>query len=468
MKSVAIIGAGITGLTAAYTLQKRQVPVTVYEASDRVGGVIRSERSGGYLAEYGPNTILETSPRIGALLEELGLKNRRLDSDPRAEARFVVRGRQPVALPMSAASFFTCKLFSTAAKLRLLREPFIGRAPADQEESVADFVRRRLGQEFLDYAINPLVSGIYAGDPAKLSIQHAFAKIYALEKQYGSLIKGQFLGARERKRRGEVAKDRAKKLSFDEGLQVLPDTLYQRVRASVRLNSPVTCLSELDAGWRVTFTRAGREETADHAAVLWLAPAYHLPQLRFETRAALSLTAFGEIYYPPVASVVLGFRREDVAHPCCGFGMLNPHCEGFHSLGTIFSSALFPNRAPAGHLTLTTYVGGAQNPETAALGQGELVELTLRDLRELLGVRGQPTFIHTCHWPRAIPQYVVGYGRYKQHMTDLETKAPGLFFAGHYRDGVALSDSILAGQRVAERIAQLLNLPAPTASKAQA
>ncbi|MEY4917260.1 MAG: hypothetical protein RL616_1173, partial [Verrucomicrobiota bacterium] len=159
-----------------------------------------------------------------------------------------------------------------------------------------------------------------------------------------------------------------------------------------------------------------------------------------------------EISYPPVASVVLGFRREDVTHPCAGFGMLIPKIEGFKILGTIFSSALFPNRAPAGRVAMTSYIGGARYPELASLPPDKLVELVLADLRVLLGVRGQPTFVHTAFWPKAIPQYNVGYGKYRDLLNDIEAKTPNLFFAGHYRDGVSLGDSIVSGVNIAERV----------------
>ncbi len=164
---------------------------------------------------------------------------------------------------------------------------------------------------------------------------------------------------------------------------------------------------------------------------------------------------FSEIRYPPVASVVLGFRREDVAHSCQGYGMLIPKIEGFKILGTIFSSALFPNRAPAGHVLLTSYVGGERYPELASLPPEELVGLVCEDLRVLLGVKGQPVFQHCALYPKAIPQYNVGYGKFKDVMNEIEAKAPGLFFAGHYRDGVSLGDSIVSGVNIAERVGKI-------------
>ena len=165
---------------------------------------------------------------------------------------------------------------------------------------------------------------------------------------------------------------------------------------------------------------------------------------------------FSEIRYPPVASVVLGFRREDVAHPCEGFGMLIPKIEGFKILGTIFSSSLFPNRAPAGHLTLTSYIGGQRYPELALLPAEKLVALTCEDLRVLLGVTGKPVFQHCVLYPKAIPQYNIGYGRYRDLMNDIENRAAGLFLAGHYRDGVSLGDSILSGVNIVERVTNFL------------
>jgi oxygen-dependent protoporphyrinogen oxidase len=486
MKPVAIVGAGITGLTAAFYLKRSGIPVTVYEAGGRAGGVIQSLRKDGYLAEFGPNTLLETSPKIAQLVRDAGLQSRRLDPDPKAEARYVVRYKKPIAMPGSPAGFFTTELFSLKAKLAVLREPFASPRRDGVEESIAQFVVRRFNQEFLDHAIDALVAGIYAGDPYKLSVTHAFPKLKALEDRYGSMIKGQIFGARDRKRSGEVAKDRAPKFSFDEGLQVLPDTLRGHLGDAVKLNTSVMKLIRTQEGWTLESRENGRETRAEHGAVIYCGTAFRLAELQIETDGVSAqaapprvqagrqagptepaqgadakekfpdLTAFSEIRYPPVASVVLGFRREDVAHPCEGFGMLIPKIEGFKILGTIFSSSLFPNRAPAGHLTLTSYVGGERYPELASLPPGKLYELTCEDLRVLLGVRGDPTFKHCVFYPKAIPQYNVGYGRYRDLMTDIEARAPGLFLAGHYRDGVSLSDSIVSGCNVAERVGEAL------------
>src|SRR5712671_4509153 len=277
-KSVAIIGGGITGLTAAFCLKRKGIPLTVYEASGHAGGVIQSLRQDGYLAEFGPNTILETSPKISQLIRDSGLESRRIDPDPKSEARYVVRYRRPIAMPGLPLGFFTTNLFTLKAKLAVLREPFVPPRRDGKEESIAEFVLRRLGQEFLDQAIDPLVAGVYAGDPSKLSVAQAFPKLAQLEAKYGSLIKGQILGGRERKKRGEVAKDRAPKFSFDEGLQVLPDTLAAQLGDAVKLNTSVSQLTQTASAWNVR-TSAGESE---HGVVIFCGTAPRLAELRLD------------------------------------------------------------------------------------------------------------------------------------------------------------------------------------------
>jgi oxygen-dependent protoporphyrinogen oxidase len=455
MKPVAIIGGGITGLTAAFRLQRKNIPVTLYEASDRAGGVIQTFRHEGYLAEFGPNTLLETSPKVSALIDDLGLNSRRLYSDPMAKNRYVVRGRRLIKMPESPLGFIATPLFSPAAKLRLLLEPFVRRGDKSREESVTEFVQRRLGREFLDHVIDALVGGVYAGDPQKLSIPQAFPKLYALEQEYGSLIMGQIFGAR-RRRSGEASKAHAKKFSFDEGLQVLPEALCAELRGKVRLCSPVSALTQSDEAWNVKWRSHGSEVQTLHSAVVYAGTAFGLSKMEIRARGPVNLSPFANIHYPPVASVVLGFRRQDVAHPLDGFGMLIPRLEGFRILGSIFSSSLFPNRAPAGHITLTSYVGGARAPELARKNPEELFDLTLEDLRVLLRISGEPTFKHHVLFPQAIPQYNLGYERFRNLMAEMETGVPGLFLAGHYRDGISVSDCIVSGEKVAGRIAKYL------------
>ncbi|MEO1862852.1 MAG: protoporphyrinogen oxidase, partial [Verrucomicrobiia bacterium] len=388
MKPVAIIGGGITGLTAAFKLTQVGIPVTLFESTDRVGGVIQTVRDRDYLAECGPNTILETSPLIGELISDLGLEERRIYSSDQAENRYIVRDKRPVKLPRSPLAFLTTPLFSYRAKARLLAEPFIRRAPADVEENLASFVRRRIGREFLDYAINPFVAGVYAGSPEQLSVREAFPKLHALEQRYGSLILGQALGARERKRSGNVSKQNAPKFSFDQGLGTLTDALGQRLKEQIRTGQAIGKLIKQNGAWSLG-------QAGEHSGVLLALPAFRLAEMRVTCESKpISLSMLAGIQYAPVASVVLGFRREDVEHPLDGFGALNPEVEQLNSLGTIFSSSLFPNRAPLGQVLLTSYVGGLRAPHLVSKTPDELCKLVMADLKTVLGVNGEPTYRH--------------------------------------------------------------------------
>ena len=450
MKPVAIIGGGITGLTAAFKLKQLGIPATLFEAADRVGGVIQTVRDGEFLAECGPNTILETSPLIGDLVRDLGLEDRRIYSSDQAENRYIVRDKRPVKLPGPLLEFLFTPLFSCRAKARLLMEPFIRRAPADAEESLAKFVRRRIGREFLDYAINPFVAGVYSGSPEQLSVREAFPKLHALEQRYGSLILGQILGARERKRQGVVSKKNAPKFSFDQGLATLTDALGQRLKEQIRTGQAVSEITRQNDSWSLG-------QAGGYSAVLLALPAFRLAEMQVTCESKpINLSILGDIQYAPVASVVMGFRREDVEHPLDGFGVLNPEVENLNSLGTIFSSSLFPGRAPLGQVLLTSYVGGLRAPHLVTKTPDEICDLVMEDLETVLGVKGAPTYRHVFVHRRAIPQYDVGYGRFKTFMKDLEGQGNGLFFAGHCRDGVSLVDSIVSGHNAAERIGNYL------------
>ncbi|MGV3771634.1 MAG: protoporphyrinogen oxidase, partial [Verrucomicrobiales bacterium] len=450
---VAIVGAGITGLTAAYQLKKAGVPFVIYESGPHAGGVIRTIRKDGFLAECGPNTILETSPVIKELVQELGLASESIYATPESNKRYIVRGGKMIALPANPPQFFATKAFSFPAKLRLAREVFVPRRTDGVEETVADFVRRRIGREFLDYAINPFVSGIYAGDPEDLSVKYAFPKLLSVEAKYGSLLKGQFLGAKERKARKEVSKANAPKLSFVNGLQQLIDALGQQAQSCLKLESPVAKVRKEQDGWTV-FTGGSRPAADRHSAVLLTAPAYALARMELENVGATSLKILGEVKYPAVATCTLGFRREQVGHSLDGFGVLIPEVEKFQMLGAIFASSVLPGRAPEGHVAITSFIGGCRNPALASLPADQIKALVLQDLNRLLGIQGQPVFFHLASYPKAIPQYNIGYGKFLEFFERTEKAAPGLLFAGNYRGGISLSDSIVSGLNAGEKAAQ--------------
>lgn len=456
--AVAVVGGGITGLTAAWRLRQSGADVSLFESGGRCGGVIGTVKKDGYQVELGPNTLLETTPLIAELIDALGLQKRMLHSDPAAEARYIVRDGKPVAMPGGGFGLVATKLFSIPAKLRLLREPFIGRSNPDVEESLADFVRRRLGGEFLDYAINPFVGGIYAGNPENISVREAFPKLLAAEQEYGSLIGGQIRGAKARKKRGEMSKQNAAKLSFDDGLQVFTDALADALGDRVYCHSPLISIERHQKRWKLTF-HDDTPAAAEFDAVVVALPAYRTAELSItgDDGAFIGLESLAEIEYPPVASVALGFRRDQVTHPLDGFGALVPEIEDLSILGTIFSSSLFPDRAPAGHVLITSYLGGTRAPQLVrGRSHEELCATTLADLRRLYGITGEPTFAYSTNYERAIPQYNLGYRSFRKSMDDAEAVLPGFFLAGHSRDGISLGDSITSGDRAAGKIDNFL------------
>jgi oxygen-dependent protoporphyrinogen oxidase len=441
MQKIAIIGAGITGLTTAFELKEKGIDCTVFEASDRVGGCIKTVHQDGFLVECGPNSILDTHPDLGHLITRLGLEGNKLVPGQAAMNRFIVRDGKPIALPTSPPAFIKSKAFSAKAKLRLLREPFI-KSKSNEQESLGEFVMRRLGQEFLDYAINPFVRGVYAGDPMKLSTVHAFPKLYALEQNYGSLIKGAIKGAKERKKREEVASKDARMFTFDDGMEVLPQQLALKLGDAVRLNNPIESLQCIEGGT----LKVNGEEYSD---VLFAIPAHALPKLN----TPFNFSPFADIYYPAVASLSLGFNQNQFLHELDGFGMLIPAVENQFSLGALFPSSIFPERAPSGAALLTMFIGGASAPEKALMDEEEMLSNALTDLEQLLGLTGEPEFKHLSVWPQAIPQYNVGYERFLDHMKQIENTHAGIHFAGHYRDGISVANSILSGIDAANRIA---------------
>lgn len=453
---VLVVGAGISGLTAACRLHELGCRVVVLEAAAHTGGAIGTVRDQGALYERGPNSILETNPHIGELIDRLGIRNQRIDTSPISARRFVVRKGRLVPLPTSLPAFIGTPLFSVPAKLRLLREPFIPSASANLEESVADFVVRRLGREFLDYAIEPFVAGIYAGDPRQLSVAAAFPKLHALEQRYGSLIRGQIGGARERAKRNEKSRAVATSFSFVHGLQTLTDALTARAGA-VRTETRATRIRPASQGG-ITVTVQGKASTAElrARAVILGVPAEQAAALvrDFAPSSASALTA---IPYAPVASVASVYRRADVAHPLDGFGFLAPRVEQRRILGTLFSSSMFEGRARQDEVLLTTFLGGQREPAFPALPDTEMVQLVDEELRALLGARSAPVSATVTRWPRAIPQYTIGHLERIREAVKAESALPGLFLCASYRGGVAVGDCIESAFRTAERVSVLLN-----------
>ena len=445
-KSIAVLGAGITGLTAAFRLTQRGHRVRILEASDRVGGAIRTEIAGEWLIEGGPNSLLAGDPALDRLIDELGLAPERVAANPAARNRYIVRNGTPLAAPLSPPALVRSKLFSLGAKVRVVSEMLKRRRVREADLSLEEFVRDHFGGEIVEYGLNPFVSGVYAGNPRQLSARHAFPKLWEAEQKFGSLLRAQIAAAKASR-----GKSSGGIISFRRGLQTLPDAIAARLPAgTLVLNAKVESLLPSVArsiAWEIG--AAKHPETFD--AVVAAIPARALAQLRFGATGARLLSSLDEIEHPPVSSLFLGFRREDVGHPLDGFGLLVPEVERRSVLGVLFSSTLFAGRAPDGHVALTVLVGGTRNPELARLSTDALIATVEPDLRELLGVRAAPIFRRHTFWPRAIPQYNLGYERHLATIAEVERSNPGLWIGGQARDGISLPACIAAGEKLAAR-----------------
>jgi len=462
---VVIIGGGISGLGAAHWLVKAGLNVRVIEQESEPGGTMKTRSEEGFLSELGPNSALETTPLIAALVSDLRLSDDLIYANPVSKNRFILKNGRLRALPLSPLSFFTTDLFSISAKFRLLKEPFVGRSL--QEESIADFVTRRLGKEFLDYAIDPFVAGIFAARPEALSVRAAFPKLYALEETYGGLIKGMIFGRKKRKARQEQSKDRAKSFSFRDGMQSLPlrlgSTLGMRVSCNaqatgIRVRSSIAdrAVVPTTRQYAVDYLHGEQGKTIEANAVIIATPAGTAARL-IQPHSAEASGELASIKYPPVVSVFLGYRRHEIGIPLNGFGFLVPSLEKKNILGCLWSSSLFPHRAPDGCVGLTVFVGGGRQPELTGAGDGELLTMVLRDLETIMQIQGKPVYWSMTRWPQAIPQYVLGYQRVMDALRDFEQAHPGLFFCSNFRGGISVGDCIQNSESIARQVMTSMN-----------
>ena len=438
MQKVAIIGAGISGLSAAWTLQKKDIAFTLFEASERIGGAIRTLHEADCLIEAGPNSLSGPHPELDRLISELGLQSEYCPANARANKRFVVRNGQPIAVPHSPLSFLRTPLFSTRAKWRLLAEPFIC-SRAAPGESLAAFAERRMGKEPLAYALNPFVSGIYAGDPEALLVETAFPTLLQMEKEHGSLLRALLHRAKHRRRSGELRKPRTI-YSFTQGMQTLPNRLAEKIGDAIQTHHPITSIQQEDGAWLI--------ENQRYSDIILTLPAYAQTQLD----APFDLSFLASIRYPAVTSLSLLYRRDQLTHPLNGFGMLVPACEERFILGVLFPSSIFPDRAPDECALLTVFVGGDRTPERAHLPEADLISRVEADLQDLLGLNGHAQHVRISRWEQAIPQYTQEIKACHSQLDDIESDFPGIHFAGNYRDGISIAQAIESGRKVAERM----------------
>jgi oxygen-dependent protoporphyrinogen oxidase len=443
-----IIGAGVSGLVAAHRLKKMGRDPLLVESSGHIGGVIQSREVEGFLIECGPNS-LRGSHEFLDLVEELNLTGELITADPRAPAYVYADGRLQ-AVPMSPPALVKTKLISNAAKLRLLREPFVKARREGGEESVASFVRRRLGGEILERMVEPFLSGVYAGDPEELSVQACFPKLAEFEAEAGGVLRGALRAAKQSRKEagGQKRSLRPYRLcSFRNGLSALPEALSESLGDSLLTRARIIDISST-GGFEIKIEHRGEIKTVNSSTLAISTPAYVTARLLGGIAPEIAALV-AEIPHVSIASVPLAYRTEQIARKLDGFGFLAPRGEGLRTLGSIWNSSLFAGRAPEGWVCLTNFIGGATDAEAIKLSDEELIRIVHDDLSKVLGVSGKARRLPITRYERAIPQYALGHAARVERIESMLRDIPGLWIAGNYLRGISLGDCIKQAERVA-------------------
>ena len=468
MKKVIIVGGGISGLATAWLLRDKaikaevELDLTLLEKEARVGGKIRSIREEGFLCEWGPNGFLDNKPQTLELCSSIGVNDRLRRSNDNARKRYIYSEGCLHRLPENGPAFLKSRLISWPGKLRLALEPtpFIALAPEGVDETLAAFGRRRLGREALDKLIAPMVSGIFAGDPETMSLQSCFPRIAELEREYGGLVRAMILLAKQKKRERAEGKTVSSAAgpggvltSFSEGIQFLTDALAASLGDMVRPSSPVAAVERAHSSPYRLRCADGGEHEAD--IVIIASPAFAVSGMLAGLDPAMT-GVLGQIPYAPMTVVCFGYERERIDHPLDGFGYLIPKKEGRSILGTLWDSSMFENRAPRGKVLLRSMMGGACFPEYVRLGDDEVVTRVKTDLKAVMGIAADPSFVRIFRHEQAIPQYTVGHAKRLSALDDGLKGHPGLILTGNSYRGIGLNDCVAAAQRASDEALALL------------
>lgn len=456
---VVVIGGGISGLACAHALRKRNIPFLLIEQSPRFGGLVGTAEDSGYLVETGPQSFTLTAA-LYQLIEESGLKDDLLLAPKRAP-RYIYLAGKLVPAPMSPVSLFSTPLLDARAKWRLVTEPLRHTRPPQSDESVSDFVRRKFSNALLENLVAPLMSGIYAGDPAQLSLRAAFPQVYEWESSSGSILRGAIKQARAKSTPKPPVRGLA---SLKGGATSLPIAIGANLGENALLSSVATSLAPAQANaasanssrFDLRIQRAdGSTQSIPAAAAIvaletqaaskFLAPTH--PQIS-QTLSAIASSA--------VAVVSTGYRRSSIPRDLNAFGFLVPRKENLRILGTVFSSSLFPGRAPDDHVLLTSFVGGALNPEIVSWSEDRIAQAVHADLAKVIGASEPPSFVRVFRYPRAIPQYNLGHTERIATLTNLCAQSPGLFLAGNYLAGPSIGACVQHAAKIAYDAAKLV------------
>jgi oxygen-dependent protoporphyrinogen oxidase len=447
---VIIIGAGLTGLTLAYYLKRNGKTPCVIEKSERPGGVINTISENGFIYETGPNTGVLSNPELAALFDDLRDDCTLATANPKSKKRYILKDNKWRALPSGLISAVTTPLFTLKDKIGILAEPFC-KPGTDPDESVASMVVRRLGQSYLDYAVDPFISGIYAGDPQRLVTRYALPRLYALEQNYGSFIRGAIKKSREKK--SEADKKATKEVfSVKDGLGNLVISLTRAIgEQCIICEASGTSIETSEKGFSVAFTnKTGEMIKLKSPVVISTAGSYNLPDLLpFIPQSRLS--ALSNLEYAGVVQVAIGYKKWD-GHKLDAFGGLIPSKENRQVLGILFPSAIFDGRAPEGGALLSVFLGGIKKPSMISLNDEEIEEIVLREIETTLAVRSRPNLLKIFRYNHAIPQYEKSTGERLDSISRIQKEYPGLILAGNIRDGIGMADRVRQAKNIADMI----------------
>jgi len=450
-----VIGAGISGLACAYRLKRLGIGVTLLEAQERAGGLIGTVKKDGFLFESGPQSFQGTDALLN-LIRELEIEGELQQADPRAP-RYILRAGRLQKIPMSPQGLLASSLLNAGSRWKIASEPFRRTAPPNKEESVADFVRRKFGHEILEYLVAPFVSGVYAGDPEKLSLRAAFPTLEEWERQHGSVVRG---AMKSRPAKGE-RKGPPPLCSFRSGLVSLIQALRQNLSEAVQDGAAVDGIKRTTSRenqYEVRFTRNGASKTISASAVVIATPAYTASHLVGAMSASMSQALSG-IAYAHVAVVAAGYHVQQIGLPLDGFGFLVPRSEKIRTLGTVWNSSLFAGRAPEGFAVLTSFIGGATDLEIVEKSDSEIAAIVSAENARILGIEGPSVAQAVWKYAKALPQYNLGHGHLIESARDAERALPGLFLAGNYLEGPAIGKCVEQGFRTAESAGAYLKTP---------
>lgn len=447
---IVVIGAGLTGLSLAFYLKKYGFKVTVLEKSDKCGGVIQTHKEAGFVYESGPNTGVLGSPDIVELFEDLGKTDIIEKADKEAEKRLIWKKGKWHAIPSGLIGGVTTPLFRMYDKFRILGEPFRKRG-TNPYESVADMVKRRMGKSFLNYAVDPFIGGVYAGDPSKLITKFALPKLYNLEQNYGSFIKGAI--AKKKEPKDERDKKATREVfSVKNGLSVLIDELEQYIgKENIALNATNTDIKYTEDSFFIKFSEGAELKELKCDKLITTCPAHTIGDvLSFVEKDEID--TLSNVEYAPVSQLILGYNNWD-GISVKAFGGLVPSVENRDILGVLFTSSFFKNRAPKDSALLSVFIGGKRRPDMIDLSEEELVNIGLEEVKKMLKPKNASIELKKLYKHKyAIPQYEISSEERFAMAEKMEKRYKGLYIGGNLKDGIGMSDRVKQARNIADRI----------------